>query len=184
TRTASPRPSAATNSSRLRPASASWSLAAPGGRSPSAGGSAADGNGSGWFSATFSATFSVAFAATSDGSTSARGAQGASGTTTTGAGEGVAGGTAAEGRAPPVSTTDTSRKAKSWSTRSLNVISQPVWSSSSGAGSSSSPRRRSGRALRKLRETAPSFGGGGPHIRAQQALDSRGVLPPVHEQDT
>src|SRR5207253_8583443 len=99
----------------------------------------------------------------------ARGAQGASGTITTGAGEGVAGGTAAEGRAPPVSTTDTSRKAKSWSTRSLNVISQPVWSSSSGAGSSSSPRRRSGRALRKLRDTA-SFGGGGPHIRAQQAL--------------
>src|SRR5207245_2625814 len=92
-------------------------------------------------------------------------------------------GTAAEGRPPPESTTETSTKAKSWSTRSLNVTSHPGWSSSSGAGSSPSARRRSGRALRKLCDTAWSFGGR-PHVRAQQALDSRGVLPLLHEQDT
>src|SRR3989441_3431043 len=173
--TASARPSAATNSSRLRPAAASRSAAASRGRSPSDGGSAAAGEGSGRSSATFSA-------ATSGVCGSARAQPGASTANRAGAGGGDAGGTAAEGRPPPESTTETSTKAKSWSTRSLNVTSHPVWSSSSGAGSSPSARRRSGRALRKLCDTAWSFGGR-PHVRAQQALDSRGVLPLVHEQD-
>src|SRR5439155_826145 len=66
---------------------------------------------------------------------------------------------------------------------SRNVTSQPVWSSSSGAGSSARVRRSSGRTLPELGDTAWSLGGADSHVRAQHALDARGVLPPVHEQD-
>src|SRR5947199_4976621 len=161
--TASARPSAATNSSRLRPAAASLSAAASRGRPASDGCSAAARGGS--------------------GCSSAGGQLGGSAAITTGEREGGVRSTAAEGRPPPESTTETSTKAKSWSTRSLKVISHPVWSSSSGAGSRPSARRRSGRVLRKPRDTARSLGGGRSHIPAQQTLDSRRVLPPVHEQD-
>src|SRR5205823_3004696 len=159
--TASARPSAATNSSRLRPAAASLSAAASRGRPASDGCSAA----------------------VSSRRSSAWGQLGTSAAIATGEREGGVGSTAAEGRPPPESTTETSTKAKSWSTRSLKVISHPVWSSSSGAGSRPSARRRSGRVLRKPRDTARSLGGGRSHIPAQQTLDSRRVLPPVHEQD-
>src|SRR3989442_6995468 len=159
--TASARPSAATNSSRLRPAAASRSAAASRGRSASDGCSAAGGG---------------------SRRSSARGQLGTSAEIATGEREGGVASTAAEGRPPPESTTETSTKAKSWSTRSLKVISHPVWSSSNGAGSRPSARRRSGPSLCKSPDTAWSFGGR-PHVRAQQALDSRGVLPLVHKQD-
>src|SRR5882724_3629417 len=168
--TASACPSEATKSSRLRLASASRSAAASRGGSPSAGGAAASG-GTGGSSSAFT------------GSGSARGQLGTSAAITRGGLERGVGSTAAEGRPPPESTTDTTTKAKSWSIRSLKVTSHPVWSSSSGGGSSSSPRRRSGRALCERRDTASSLGGGCSHVRAQQALDPRGVLPLVHEQD-
>src|SRR5690242_16606748 len=91
--------------------------------------------------------------------------------------------TAGAGRGgAPARTTDTITNAKSWRTRSLNVISHPDWSSSGGVASAASARRRSGGTVGEL-DDATSLGGRGTDVPAEHALDPRRVLQAVYEKD-
>src|SRR5512140_3495823 len=93
-----------------------------------------------------------------------------------GAGAAGAGCGAAAGATARPSTPTTSANPKSWSTRSLNVSSQPVWSSSGGGGGSSRRRRRSGRTFRQPDAVAGTRRDAGAEIRVQHALDAGRVL--------
>src|SRR5581483_7601653 len=99
-----------------------------------------------------------------------------------GAGAAAAGAGVAPERAAPPSALMTSTNAKSCITRSLNVSSQAVWSSSTGDGDGASAARRSRRTGRHRRDGRLRADRREPEVRAEHALDARRILLALEEE--